>query len=176
MELAYQHLINMGLPRFACNSIEPTIMNPWTIERAQAFRQLVEADGYRAEIYEGVPTHASIWQNILENLRDWLHTLEKPVGIIAVTDSRARQVLQACSLTGYAVPEEMAIIGIDDDPLLCGLSHIPLSSVAQGTYQMGHTAAKLLYLQLICISPREKHVVVRPQRVNAQAPSLHSAL
>lgn len=176
VELAYQHLIDMGLPRFACYSIEPTIMNPWAVERAQAFRQLVEADGYRAEIYEGVPTHALVWQNILENLRDWLHTLEKPVGIIAVTDSRARQVLQACSLAGYAVPEEVAIIGIDDDPLLRGLSRIPLSSVAQGTHQMGRAAAELLHLQLMGISPREKHVVVPPQGVNEQASSLHSAL
>ncbi|HFQ6994633.1 TPA: substrate-binding domain-containing protein [Klebsiella pneumoniae] len=174
MKLAYQHLIDMGLPRFACYSIQSTIMNPWAVERAQAFRRLVEADGFEAEIYEGVPTHALVWQDILENLRNWLQTLEKPIGIIAVTDSRARQVLQACSLAGYAVPEEVAIIGIDDDPLLRGLSRIPLSSVAQGTHQMGRIAAEMLHYQLMGIAPREKHVIVRPEGVNAQVSTLHS--
>jgi len=174
VKLAYQHLIDMGLPRFACYSIESTIMNPWAVERANAFRRLVEADGARADIYEGVPTHALVWQDILENLKDWLHTLEKPVGIIAVTDSRARQVLQACSLAGYAVPEQVAIIGIDDDPLLRGLSRIPLSSVAQGTLQMGRAAAEMLHYQLMGKIPREKRVIVRPEGVNAQASTLHS--
>lgn len=174
VKLAYQHLIDMGLPRFACYSIEPTIMNPWAVERAGAFRRLVEADGFRAQIYEGVPTHALVWQDIIDNLRTWLHTLEKPVGIIAVTDSRARQVLQACLLAGYAVPEEVSIIGIDDDPLLRGLSRIPLSSVAQGTHQMGRAAAEILHYQLIGMTPREKHVIVRPEGVNAQASTQHT--
>nr|WP_318383918.1 DNA-binding transcriptional regulator [uncultured Enterobacter sp.] len=174
VKLAYHHLIDMGLPRFACYSIESTVMNPWAVERASAFRRLVEADGFRAEIYEGVPTHALVWQDILENLKIWLHTLEKPVGIIAVTDSRARQVLQACLLAGYAVPEEVAIIGIDDDPLLRGLSRIPLSSVAQGTHQMGRAAAEILHFQIMGMTPREKHVIVRPEGVNSQASTLHS--
>jgi len=174
IKLAYQHLIDMGLPRFACYSIESTIMNPWAVERADAFRRLVAADGARPEIYEGVPTHALVWQEILENLQGWLQTLEKPVGIIAVTDSRARQVLQACLLAGYAVPEEVAIIGIDDDPLLRSLSRIPLSSVAQGTHDMGRAAAELLHCQLMGITPKEKHVIVQPQGVNVQVSTQHS--
>ncbi len=173
---AYQHLIDMGLPRFACYSIEPTIMNPWAVERANAFRQFVEADGHQAEIFEGIPTHALVWQNIFEDLARWLGTLPKPVGIIAVTDSRARQVLQACSIAGYAVPEEIAIIGIDDDPLLRSLSRIAISSVAQGTHQMGRTAAEMLHRQLTGTPLREKHVMVGPEGVNAQASTRHSVI
>lgn len=176
VRLAYQHLIDMGLPRFACYSIEPTIMNPWAVERANAFRQFVEADGHQAEIFEGIPTHALVWQNILEDLARWLGTLPKPVGIIAVTDSRARQVLQACSIAGYAVPEEIAIIGIDDDPLLRSLSRIAISSVAQGTHQMGRIAAEMLHRQLTGTPLREKHVMVGPEGVNAQASTRHSVI
>lgn len=176
VRLAYQHLIDRGLPRFACYSIEPTVMNPWAVERAKAFRQFVEADGHKAEIFEGIPTHALVWQDILEDLAQWLGTLPKPVGIIAVTDSRARQVLQACSIAGYAVPEEIAIIGIDDDPLLRSLSRIAISSVAQGTHQMGRIAAEMLHRQLMGTSPREMHVVVQPEGVNAQASTRHSSI
>lgn len=176
VRLAYQHLIDMGLLRFACYSIEPTIMNPWAVERANAFRQFVEADGHQAEIFEGIPTHALVWQNILEDLARWLDTLPKPVGIIAVTDSRARQVLQACSIAGYAVPEEIAIIGIDDDPLLRSLSRIAISSVAQGTHQMGRIAAEMLHRQLTGTPLREKHVMVGPEGVNAQASTRHSVI
>lgn len=77
------------------------------------------------------------WNDSLQHLIDWLQTQPKPLGIIAVTDARARHLMQACVMAGIAVPEEIAIVGIDNDPLARMLTRIPLSSVIQGTEEMG---------------------------------------
>ena len=66
-------------------------------------------------------------------------------GIIAVTDARARHVLQVCEHLHIPVPEKLCVIGIDNEELTRYLSRVALSSVAQGTRQMGYQAAKLLH-------------------------------
>ncbi len=176
VELAYGHLIEMGLPRFALYSTPPTPSNRWAHEREAAFRRCVEADGMQAEIFSGLPTFALDWEPMLDHLIEWLRTLPKPIGIIAVTDARARQILQACSMDNIAVPEEVAIMGIDDDPLLRMLTRIPISSVIQGTRQMGIQAARILHRKLVG-APVSKHpVLIAPQGINAQASTRHQPI
>ena len=77
-------------------------------------------------------------------LAAWLHALSKPVGLMACNDDRGRQVLEACRTAGVAVPEEIAVVGVDNDELLCELSDPPLSSVALDTERGGYEAAQLL--------------------------------
>jgi LacI family transcriptional regulator len=74
----------------------------------------------------------------------WVRTLEKPVGIMASFDPLGRQILQACRLAGVEVPDEAAVVGVDDDELLCNLAEPPLSSVAPDTHRTGYVAASLL--------------------------------
>lgn len=173
---AYQHLIDMGLQRFALYSMPPAPTNRWAQERAKAFVSLVEADGLQAEVFDGLPTFALDWGAILDNLIDWLRALPKPIGIIAVTDSRARQILQACIMDGIAVPEEVAIAGIDDDAQLRMLTRIPISSVTQGTRKMGRIAAGLLHQMLVGAPIKTRRVLVPPEGVNAQASSRHQPI
>lgn len=173
VELAYAHLIDMGLPRFALYSMPAAPTNRWASEREAAFRRCVEADGMQAEIFNGLATFALDWEPMLDHLIDWLRALPKPIGIIAVTDSRARQILQACIMDGIAVPEEIAIMGIDDDPLLRMLTRIPISSVMQGTREMGRQAAKILHRKLIGAPVPQRPVLVAPEGINAQASSRH---
>ncbi|MBS1210059.1 MAG: helix-turn-helix protein [Proteobacteria bacterium] len=173
---AYEHLIDMGLPHFAFYSITPTAKNLWAQEREEAFRGLMTADRHKALIYRGIPTSAPDWSAILDNLAEWIRTLPKPVGIIAVTDSRARQVMQACIAQGVSVPEEVAIIGIDDEPLMSLLNRIPISSVRQGTYEMGRFAAQMLHRRLTDALPFAPRQMVSPAGVNAQASSFHKPL
>lgn len=173
VELAYRHLIDMGLQRFALYSMPPAPTNRWAQEREARFRQLLEADGMQAEIFNGLPTFAVDWGPILDNIVCWLRALPKPIGVIAVTDARARQVLQACIMDDIAVPEEVAIMGIDDDPLLRQLTRIPISSVAQGTRRMGKIAAGMLHRKLTGAPVKPLHVLVPPEGINAQDSSRH---
>jgi len=79
-----------------------------------------------------------------KNLAKWIRSLPKPVGIIACNDIRALQIINACRETGIRVPEEVAVIGVDNDEVICSLSRPTLSSVEQDTEAIGGLAASLV--------------------------------
>lgn len=83
-----------------------------------------------------------------------IQTLPQQTGIIAVTDARARHLLQVCEHLNIPVPEKLCVIGIDNEELTRYLSRVALSSVVQGTRQMGYRAAKLLHQLLISANCR----------------------
>lgn len=176
VRLAYDHLVERGLSRFACYSLPASQGNGWAQERERAFRRLAVRDGFSAEIYQGLATSATGWNSHVDQLTAWLHGLPKPIGIIAVTDARARQLLQACLMTGISVPQEVALIGIDNDPLARLLTRIPLSSVMQGAEEMGRTAAHLLHQMLGGARLTDTRVLVPPLGINVLASSQHQAL
>ena len=176
MKLAYEHLVEAGLTRFACFSLPEAQANRWAQEREKAFRRLMQRDGLQVEVYRGLGTSAPLWDSAVEQQIAWLHSLPKPIGIIAVSDARARQLLQACLTAGIAVPEEVALIGIDNDPLTRTLTRVPLSSVIQGTETMGRTAAALLHQMLHGKPCTGTQVLVPPDAINVQASSLHQPL
>lgn len=176
IKLAYDHLIEAGLTRFACFSLPEAQTNRWAQERESAFRRLLQRDGLPVEIYRGLETSAPLWDSAVAQLIAWLHNLPKPIGIIAVSDARARQLLQACLTAGIAVPDQVALIGIDNDPLTRSLTRVPLSSVIQGTDNMGRTAARLLH-QMLCGMPSTgTQILVSPEGINVQISSLHQPL
>ncbi|WP_443700930.1 XylR family transcriptional regulator [Pseudomonas sp.] len=176
MKLAYEHLIEAGLTRFACFSLPQAEANRWAQEREKAFKHLLQRDGLPVEVYRGLGTSAPLWDSAVEQQIAWLHSLPKPIGIIAVTDARARQLLQACLTAGIAVPEQVALIGIDNDPLTRTLTRVPLSSVIQGTETMGRTAAALLHQMLHGKPCTGTQILVPPEAINVQASSLHQPL
>lgn len=77
-------------------------------------------------------------------MAEWLQQLPKPIGIMACYDITAQSLLEACRLAGVTVPEQVAIIGVDNDDLLCNLSSPPLSSIQPDTVKSGYLAASLL--------------------------------
>ncbi|WP_211474103.1 XylR family transcriptional regulator [Collimonas humicola] len=176
VKLAYDHLIEAGLRRFACFSLPEAAVNRWAQEREKAFATLMQRDGMQGEIYRGVGTSAPSWDTAVEQQIAWLQTLPKPIGIIAVSDARARQLLQACLCAGIAVPEQVALIGIDNDPLARILTRVPLSSVIQGTREMGRTAAHLLHQMLHGARLAGTRILVPPAGINVLASSRHEAL
>jgi len=74
----------------------------------------------------------------------WLASLPRPVGVIAASDVRAVQILEACRKGGLAVPDEVAVVGIGDDEVLCGLVTPRLTSVTHDRSRIGHEAARML--------------------------------
>jgi LacI family transcriptional regulator len=87
------------------------------------------------------PTHRTMEDARLD---DWLRRLPKPLGVMACDDARARQVLEACHRAGLRVPDEVAVVGAGNDPLICEMTDPPLSSVALAAERVGYEAARLL--------------------------------
>ncbi|HTH60428.1 MAG TPA: DNA-binding transcriptional regulator [Paraburkholderia sp.] len=176
VSLAFTHLIGAGLQHFAMYSLPAAEENRWAQQRELAFEKLLRAEGLAGQIYRGLQTSAPVWDQSIEQLTEWLRALPKPVGVIAVTDGRARHVLQACLTAGIPVPEQVAIIGIDNDPLTRMLTRIPLSSVIQGTEEMGRTAAHLLHQMLRGARFPGRRILVPPVGINVLESTRHEPL
>lgn len=162
---AFMHLKDKGLNHFAFYSIPPDPSRRWATEREYAFQQLIDEGRYRSSVYHGMETAPENWKHAQNRLADWLQNLPAHTGIIAVTDARARHLLQVCEHLDIAVPEKLCVIGIDNEELTRYLSRVALSSVAQGSRQMGYQAAKLLHKMLKQAIMPVQRILVPPIKV-----------
>ena len=142
--LAAEHFIEQGFARLAYYGIAASRVNSWSPQRAKAFQQRARQSGIPCSIYAGRYGAARKWTQLQGELRDWLESLEKPVGVMAANDARARHVLEACRTAGLRVPEDVAVLGVDNDEILCELTVPPLSSIELGARSLGYRAAALL--------------------------------
>ena len=166
VESAFLHLKEKGINRFAFYGLPTSSDKRWAQEREYSFRQLVAKEQYQGVVYQGMETTPDNWQYAQNRLADWVQTLPPQTGIIAVTDARARHLLQVCEHLDIAVPEKISVIGIDNEELTRYLSRVALSSVAQGTRQMGYRAAKMLHQLLSSGKPSvPQRVLVPPIKV-----------
>jgi LacI family transcriptional regulator len=143
-EMAAEHLLDLGVRRFAVCGYLPTRTNGWSRERVEAFRRIVEGDGHECHVYTGRHSSVKNWRLAQLSLKQWLQGLPKPIGLFACDDSRARHVLQACRTGGVQVPEEIALVGVDNDDVMCEISEPTLTSIEQGSVRVGYEAASLL--------------------------------
>lgn len=145
VEMAFEHLKKKGIEKFAFYGLPQSYVHGWAHERKKAFLQIVEKSGYSSSVYLGNEISPQTWQYDMNRLSDWLQRLPAGTGIIAVTDARARHVLQACDHLNLMVPDHLSVIGIDNEELARYLTRVSLSSVGQGCKSMGHKAAKMLH-------------------------------
>jgi len=144
---AAEYLFQLGYRRFGYYSSQPrTKTQDWARERWQAFSSFASARGcaiYHAPFGATAMAASSVLTRV-RRLAGWLAQLPHPVAILGANDYRAWQVLEACRLAGLRVPRQVAIMGVDNDEVLCTSNHPPLSSVIQDTDAIGRTAVTLL--------------------------------
>ena len=116
----------------------------WSRQRCEGFSQHLKAAGKNSMIYPQPPKLKRDWGQEVFLLGKWLATLPKPVGLLAAMDARGRQVIAACNEFGIRVPGEIAVLGIDNDELICETCQPPMSSVMLDTPQGGFFAAEML--------------------------------
>lgn len=140
--LAAQHLLERGFRHFGFCGELPFNWSQW---RRDAFVECLRKHGIECSVFETArrDPHA-ISDREQQQMVAWLRELPKPIGIMACYDIKAQQLLDACRLLGIAVPEEIAVVGVDNDELLCNLSFPPLSSVQPDTLRTGYEAAACL--------------------------------
>jgi LacI family transcriptional regulator len=163
-----QHLIDLGFRQFAFCSEPPTRSNGWAKERADAFVEAIEEAGFPCEVFAGRHSPAKQWRLSQAALQKWIAKLKTPIGLMACCDGRARHVLQACRFVGRRVPEDVAIVGVDNDDVMCELAQPPLSSVEQGAMRVGYEAAALLDDMMHGKRPAHQRTAIPPERVVAR--------
>ena len=121
--------------------------------RGKAFAEAVQARGGSCETYDGGAS--GLRETAVRNermdatsddntLRRWIRALRKPVAVFCCNDLRAFQLLKACTDARISVPNDVAVLGVDNDKVLCTFTNPPLSSIETKPFALGQTAAKML--------------------------------
>jgi LacI family transcriptional regulator len=147
---AANHLLERGFTNFAFCGYSGVHFSE---QRCAYFAGYLAGKGFEVAVYNGPPRPRTIDLSAMEvaslmrerELAKWIQSLSKPVGLLGCDDSRAFQVLNACGQYGVAVPDEVAVIGVDNDEVLCGLSNPPLSSIDPDAQKIGYEGAALLH-------------------------------
>ena len=142
--LALEHLRDCGLQNFAFFG-DP--FYNWSIWRQHAFERILGHSSNAGSAIFNLPAREEPrvrWWTQREAIRAWLDGLPKPVGIFACYDGCGQQLLEICRYYEIAVPNDVAIVGVDNDELLCEITTPSMSSVVPNAFRTGVHAAEIL--------------------------------
>lgn len=142
-QLAAEHLLACGFPRFGYYGLHNV---RYSHDRGEGFLHRLNEAGRAASVHLSRNTLgvSHPWKDEMQKLEHWLTTLEGPVGVFAANDMRARMLLDACQRIGRRVPDDVGVIGCDNDLVTCEFSDPQLSSIACDWYRIGTEAAATL--------------------------------
>lgn len=137
------HLLCKGLPHFAFVGMNERYF--WSEGRCEGFCRKVRESGAEPHVYSARLRLASLdWAREEERIGKWISSLPTPVGLMACTDDFTLLVMEACKFTGRRIPEDVALVGVGNDPAICELAAVPVTSVALNTERSGYDAAERL--------------------------------
>lgn len=149
--MAAEHFRGKGLLHFAFFSMGQCW---WSSEFSEEYRRALQLAGLPCEISpfslrsSDVSLPVSLRKDDERRISAWLSSLTKPVGIFCPADSHALFLINLCRFVGIAVPQEIAILGVENNESLCNAASPPLSSIAANGQEIGYRAAELLERKL----------------------------
>jgi LacI family transcriptional regulator len=162
--LGANHFMERGFRNFAFCGFSKEL---WAKQRREGFCAVVEKEDLSIPIYESPWRGSAVsrWDLEIEHIGKWLELLPKPIGVMACNDARALHLLDACHQRGILVPEEVAVIGVDNEEIFCELCNPALSSVAPDAERIGYQAAELLDRLMAGQPPPCQRILIDPVRV-----------
>jgi LacI family transcriptional regulator len=165
---ALRHLLDTGLRHFSTFRFDA---GPFADARERAFVAAAHAAGAQVSPGWGSAELNEPRSEVPSAIVDWLRQLRKPCGIFTCTDSWGRVVARYVRAAGLRVPEDVALVGADNDVLECELISPPLSSVMIPWQELGRAAAQLVQLALSGKSIQAERRVLSPIAVMARRTS-----
>lgn len=165
--VAAEYMLDNGFDNFAFCGFDHM---PWSQMRLQGFSERLAKESRQAICFQQHPEKSEqIWAKEQLRIARWLKTLPKPIGIFACNDLRSQNITDAAKIVDIAVPEQVAVLGVDNDEFICNLTDPPLSSISLNTERAGYEAAGLLdkmikkkkrynqkiYINPICVMDRQ---------------------
>jgi LacI family transcriptional regulator len=167
IRLAIDHFLVRGFKHFAYCGFPGVLFSDL---RSENFQVSLDAQGLHADVFAfgqnppqgGLADVEAYAARRGGELARWLKALPKPVALLACNDMRGQQIVTACAEAGIAVPDEVAVLGIDNDDVQCELANPPLSSIDPNVEQIGYEAAALLDRMIAGDPPPSARVLVEP--------------
>lgn len=166
-QMAAEHLIQRGLKNFAFCGFSD---HHWSTERREGFSRTIAAHGGHVlgHASDWSQARRSGWEKQQSKIVEWLVGLPKPIGIMACNDFRGQHVLEGCRAARIPVPEDVAVIGVDNDQVICDFCQPPLTSVIPAAERIGFEAAKMLDRLMIGEKLDQRKILVPPLGVTAR--------
>jgi LacI family transcriptional regulator len=139
-QLAADHLLSCGFRNFAFCGFEGS---PWSEQRCESFSKRVLKAGFSVDSFL-VSNSKPGGRNSRKPLQSWLKKLNRPLGLMPCNDELGLMILETCHQAGLRVPDDVAVIGADNDDVVCGLADPPLSSIAINFECAGYESARVL--------------------------------
>lgn len=136
-------------------------------ERRDSFVRAVQQRGFACRSHEHSfhSEKPDQWERQQADLIAWLRGLPKPTAVLACTDQLGLWLLDACLRAKIAVPDEVAVMGVENEETLCEMSSPPLTSMRLAGEQVGYEAAKLLDRLMRGSKPPQKPTLVKPMGI-----------
>lgn len=163
--MAANFYLKRGYRNFAFYGFKDTI---WSRERAAGYKQQIEKQNYTLHLYMNDNLGKEQWTFSPLLLGNWLQSLPKPVALFACDDHFALQIAETCKIYNIDIPNDVAVLGVDNDQLICNISDPPLSSVVLDVENGGYRAAKLLHQLINKEVTEHMDVVINPIRIECR--------
>ncbi|MGL5938155.1 MAG: substrate-binding domain-containing protein [Phocaeicola sp.] len=140
--MAAEFLLSKGFKHFAFYGYQDTV---WSKERCKGFYESIAEHGFKDSFY--CYENQSIddfWLYETSTLLNWLNSLPPSTAVMACDDNQANRMAEVCKANNIKVPNQIAIIGVDNDEMICNLSDPPLSSISHDVVRGGFEAAALI--------------------------------
>ena len=135
---AADFFINQNFSNYAFIGMKDIL---WSISRYEGYNEQI----YATKKTETARYEVENFQNEIEAISKWLSSLPKPVAMLACNDFMARQVTEICQLQGIKIPEEISLLGVDNDEFMCNISSPTLSSITLNFEKHGYDSAQTLF-------------------------------
>ena len=140
----------------------------WSRERGKSFAKRLTRAGFKTHFYQ----YGQLWSRRRSSradnqalLAEWLKSLPKPLAVMACNDDRGQDITEACKIAGLHVPYDVAILGVDNDDMVCDLTNPPLSSIAVNNERAGYEAAELLDQMMAGKKTTKQVIIAQPTHI-----------
>ena len=131
--------LSKGFQNFAFYGYRDTV---WSQERCEGFYECIAAQGFGNNFYSYQDQSLDdLWFYEAPPLLNWLKSLPQPTALMACDDNQGNRITEICKVNNIRVPDKIAILGVDNDEIICNLSDPPLSSISQNIVRGGFEAA-----------------------------------
>lgn len=155
--IAAENFLNRGFENLAYCGYAPMY---WSQSRAKSFGQRARLAGLQVHTYDQPISRMSTLEEEKTCLINWLAALPKPVGLFVCNDDRAEHIFDACKSSGLRIPEDVALMGVDNDDLICNFSTPPLSSIELSLEKCGYEMAEVLHHQMVDKGSGRDHIAL----------------